>query len=298
VREGRASKTAEHNALFRALETKRPRDRRLFDDPLAAAFLSLPLRSAAVLARHRSWRELAIRIIDNRWPGVRSSVVARTRLIDETIADVVAGVDQVVILGAGFDTRAFRLRCLEDVVVFEVDHPDTQQRKRATLDRAGATRPNVCFVPTDFNVGGLGKALSDAGFGATARTLFVWEGVTNYLTESAADATVRWCAEAAAPSHLIFTYIDRHVLTDPSQYLGAERVFSTLRRAGEEMTFGMLPSDLPGYLEDRGLILESDMGAATYRARYFGEAAQAMRGHEFYRVAHARVAVGPTRAPG
>jgi methyltransferase (TIGR00027 family) len=297
VQAGRASKTAEHNALFRALETRCPRDRRLFDDSLAEVFLSWRLRSVAVMARYQPWRALAIGIIDSRWPGVRSSVVARTRLIDETITAVTADLDQVVILGAGFDSRAYRLECLDDVAVFEVDHPDTQRRKRSRLERIGVTRQNVRFVGTDFHLGGLATALSEAGFRQAAQTLFVWEGVTNYLTEPAVDATLRWCAEAAVGSHLIFTYIDRQVLTEPERYPGAARVFSTLRRAGEEMTFGFAPSELRRHLHSRGLTLESDLGAAEYRARYFGEAARSMRGHEFYRVAHARIRAHATPPP-
>lgn len=86
---GRPSKTAQHNALFRALETRRPDGERLLYDQWAEAFLSQPFRSLASLARYRLWRDALIRLIDRRWPGVRSTVVARTRLIDETIAAVV-----------------------------------------------------------------------------------------------------------------------------------------------------------------------------------------------------------------
>jgi methyltransferase (TIGR00027 family) len=300
VREGRSSKTAEHNALFRALESTRSRHERLFRDPLAEAFLSWPLSWVARVAHFGPACEAARRIIDNRWPGVRTSVAARTRLIDEIIADLVDQTDpieQIVILGAGFDTRAYRLAWPTDVILFEVDHPDTQRRKRELLARTGIPVPNVRFVPTDFHLARLDTSMSEAGYDRTVRSLFIWEGVTNYLSEAAVDATLRWCAEAVAGSHLIFTYIDRQVLVDPSRYTGAERLLQTLRRAGEEMTFGMDPDDLAAYLEERGLYLEDDVGAASYRRRYFGDAANAMRGHEFYRVAHARMAGVPSVTP-
>lgn len=281
MRAGRASKTAEHNALFRALEARRPPGERLFDDPYVHRFLSPGFRAAAALARWRPWRAFATRLIDRGWPGVRATVVARTRLIDELVEDAVAEVDQVVILGAGFDTRAYRLPALRKLPVVEVDHPDTQRRKRAKLaDPPG----NVRFVPTDFQVGGLAQVLD-----VTVPTLFLWEGVTNYLTDDAVDATLRWCAGAAAGSQLIVTYVDRRVLTDPGAFHGAERVFSTLQRAGEQMTFGIAPADLPAYLDERGLSLVSDVGAADIRRRYLGPAADRIRGHEFYRVALARI---------
>jgi methyltransferase (TIGR00027 family) len=273
MRDGRASKTAEHNALFRALEAGRPAGRRLFDDPYVHRFLSLRFRAALALGG------VAVGLIDRGWPGVRATVVARTRLIDELVLASVDDVDQVVILGAGFDTRAYRLPALRVLPVVEVDHPDTQRRKRARL---GPAPDNVRFVPTDFRFETLGP-------GPTVRTLFLWEGVTNYLTESAVDATLRWCAGAPAGSHLVVTYIDRGVLTDPGQFFGATRVFSTLRRAGEEMTFGIGPAELSAYLSERGLELLSDEGAADFRRRYLGPGADEIRGHEFYRVAHARI---------
>lgn len=85
MRKGHASRTAEYNALFRALESSRPEHRRLFTDPLARAFLTWPLTLVAWLAAIPGLRELVPWLIDTRWPGVRASVVARTRFIDDTI---------------------------------------------------------------------------------------------------------------------------------------------------------------------------------------------------------------------
>lgn len=296
MREDRASKTAEHNALFRALETGgadggdgSPLD------PLAARFLSVPFAGVARLGRTRPGRKAITRFIDWRWPGVRTSVVARTALIDDIVADLLSSVGQTVVLGAGFDSRAWRLPALGDRAVFEVDHPATQARKRSCLDRAGVDSARVRFVATDFQTGDLGRGLAAAGFDRDAPALVLWEGVTNYLTASAVDATVRWCGRLASGSHLVFTYIDRRVLTDPSAYYGAQRVLATLRRAGEEFTFGLSPSELPHYLAARRLRLVSDTGAPAYRQQYFGADARRMRGHEFYRVAHATVCGQPAR---
>ena len=136
-------------------------------------------------------------------------------------------------------------------------------------------------------------SLADEAIAARVRagrpTLLLWEGTTNYLDAAAVDTTLRWCARAAAGSHLIFTYIDRAVLADPGRYEGAARTLATVRRAGERMTFGLEPEGLAGFLDERGLRLVSDTGAREFRARYYGGAARAMRGHEFYRVAHARL---------
>src|SRR2546425_10070540 len=103
MREGHASRTAEHNALFRALESALPESRRLFEDPLARAFLTWPFAVVTWLSVVPGFREVVPRLIDNRWPGVRPSVVARTRLIDDAItASLEAHTEQLVILAAGF----------------------------------------------------------------------------------------------------------------------------------------------------------------------------------------------------
>ena len=218
-------------------------------------------------------------------------MVARTRLIDDAIAAVLDnGIEQLVILGAGFDSRAYRMSRLRALDVFEVDHPDTQAAKQGVLKRVFSTLPtHVRFVAIDFKRDDLTSAMRSAGYRDSARTFILWEGVTNYLTDGAVDSTLRWCSGASAGSLLLFTYVHRDVLTHPSSYTGTKNLFASLEKAGERLTFGMDPSHAPQYLAERGLSLEQDLGAAEYRARYFGAEARRMRGHEFYRVALARV---------
>ena len=291
MRDGHASRTAEQNALFRALESARPASQRVCDDPLARHFLRWPFALVMGLGALPGGARFVCSYIDRRWPGVRTSVVARTRLIDDLITTALEkGLEQLVILGAGFDSRAYRMPRLAAIDVFEVDHPDTQAAKRRTLNRLLATPPkHVRFVPLDFKREGLAAAMHAAGYRASAHTLLLWEGVTNYLTAEAVDSTLRWCSGASAGSVVLFTYVHRDILTRPSVFVGSQNLFTSLARAGEKLTFGMDPSHVPHYLAERGLSLELDIGAAEYRARYFGAAATNMRGHEFYRVALARV---------
>jgi methyltransferase (TIGR00027 family) len=175
-------------------------------------------------------------------------------------------------------------------MVFEVDHPDTARAKRAAVTRAlGVVPEHVRFVPTDFDARALPQAMAAAGHRPGARSLIVWEGVTNYLTAPAVDATLRWCAQAAAGSRVIFTYVDRAVLDDPASFPGTERLRAALAAAGERWTFGLDPGEVPAFLGARGLVLERDVGAAEYRRLYWGAAAARMLGYEFYRIAVARV---------
>ncbi len=291
MRQGRASRTAELNALFRAIEASRPERRRISEDSLARSFLRWPLSLVRRLAGVPGLGPLVPWFIDWRWPGPRSSVVARTRLIDDAVgAALEEPIEQVVILGAGYDSRAYRLPGLRGLPVFEVDHPDTQAAKREVLERVLPVPPDhVRFVAIDFARNDLASVMLASGYRESARTLILWEGVTNYLTEPAVDTTLRWCSRAAAGSLVLFTYVHSDILTKPSAFIGTKNLFASLEKAGERFTFGIEPSRLPRYLADRGLSLESDLGAAEYRERYYGAAARRIRGHEFYRVALARV---------
>lgn len=298
---GRASRTADFMGLFRALESvRRPAASRLFADPFAARLLPAPLRAVAAAARLPLIGGGVARLIDRRWPGARSSGVARTRLIDEAAAAAVGeGIEQVVILGAGFDCRACRLPELARARVFEVDHPATSAAKRARLAALlGGLPGHVSFVALDFDREALLAALAAAGCDRGRRSLVIWEGVTNYLTAAAVDATLRAVAAFAPGSRLLFTYVHRGVLDGSVAFEGAERLGPILRRAGEPWTFGLDPAALPAYLAARGLELVDDLGACDYRARYLGDPG---RGYAFYRVAVARVgaaAGGGERCPG
>jgi methyltransferase (TIGR00027 family) len=280
-------------ALFRAIETcRRPPRARLFVDRLARRFLGRSLGLVADLCRLPLLGAAAERVIDHRWPGARSSGVARTRLIDDALADALRdGFRQFVILGAGFDSRAYRLPGLASTRVFEVDHPATLAMKKERLDAVlGALPRYVTFVAVDLDGTELAAALDAAGFEPRARSFFLWEGVTNYLTPHAVDSTLQYFAATGAPgSRILFTYVHRGLLDGSMVFAGTEHLFATLERSGEPWTFGLEPAELPSYLDERGLKLVWDLGASEYRARYMGPAARHMAGYEFYRAAMAEL---------
>lgn len=301
------SRTAEFMALFRALESARRR--RLFTDPWASRFLSQPLRAIAALASFPPVNSAVSAFIDRRWPGARASGVARTRYLDDALRDAVReGAVQVVILGAGFDSRARRLPGIAGLQVFEVDHPDTSRTKQELLRRSpGGLPSHVAFVSIDFNREKLAAAMHRAGLDLAKRTVFLWEGVTNYLNDPAVDATFRYIATAASHSRVLFTYVHRDVLRQRSAFVGTSAVRALVQAVREPWTFGFDPADLPEYLEARGLRLISDIGAAQYRALYLGDRERRPVGYEFYRIAVAEVtdqgvAIRPTddtpRDPG
>jgi len=288
------SRTAMVVALWRARESQRSPASRLFEDDLARGFLDRRFRAALGVSR---WPLVGSLVpwtfIDGHWTGSRGTVAVRTRYIDDAlIAALRSGVEQVVILGAGFDSRAYRIPGIDRARVFEVDHPATQaEKKKAVARRLGSLPSHVGFVPIDFSTHTLGGAMPPAGFRATARTFFICEGVTHYLSDPDVDTLFRYVARsAAAGSEMVFTYIHRTILDASETFAGADRTLTTVRRSGEPYTFGFDPAELPAYLAARDLALIEDLGAEEYRSRYL---APLGRGHEplseFQRVALARV---------
>ena len=291
MRPDQFSRTAEFMALFRAIESAQPAGQRLFHDPFAAMFVSAPLRRVVRWSAIPMLASLLRGMIDRFWPGARTSAVARTRLIDDWIADSIrSGAQQLLVLGAGFDSRAWRLPILAKLPVFEVDHAATAAEKGRRIAALGAQTSGVIPIAIDFDREQLPEVLSAAGFDPKIVTTVVWEGVTNYLTADAVASALSWVGTLASGSTLIFTYIHRDVLADPARFEGARNILMAVASAGEPWTFGMAPEALPRCLHSRGLRLLEDLGADDYRARYFGPKAHKMRGYSFYRTALATVA--------
>jgi methyltransferase (TIGR00027 family) len=288
MRAGQPSRTADQNALFRALEARRPAVVRIADDPLAVRFLSPEFRLLAGAARLAPVRRLLETVIDHRWPCVRPGVVARTRLIDQLILRELGGVGQVLILGAGFDSRALRLPGMDRVRVFELDHPATQAAKQRALRDSGLSAAHVTFVPVVFGADDPGHALRASGFTAGAPALVLWEGVTNYLDREAVDATFGLLASMlGSGSGVLFTYVDAGILDGSADFAGALTTMRAVRRVGEPFTFGFIPSELPGYLAARGFELLSDELVSDAAVRFY-PADKCPAAPAYYHVAESR----------
>jgi methyltransferase (TIGR00027 family) len=287
MRTGRASRTAQHNALFRALDARKPRGERIADDRLAVHFLPADFRLVAELARVGLVRRRIEAFIDARWPGPRAGVVTRTRLIDDIASARAADVSQAVLLGAGFDSRAYRLPAMRALVTFEVDHPSTQSRKRNAVHRAIGSTPNVRFVPVDLGHEALVEALTGAGMRRDRPTLVIWEGVTNYLTAVAVATTFDAIARLVpSGSPVVFTYIDRRMLEGTLDFDGARESAEHVERVGEPYTFGFDPDEVSNYLSEHGFDLVSDVSVADASERYESDGASS--GYAYYHVVEAR----------
>jgi methyltransferase (TIGR00027 family) len=281
----KTSRTAQYMALFRALETERDSNDKLFSDHYAIHFLEAKLRLAARMSKYSIIRKYISNAIQKRIPGAFSSGIARTKHIDDLLRSTITnGVKQVIILGAGFDTRALRLDFLKSIPVIEIDHPNTSNFKTATYKRSiGKLSKNIDFYQIDFNKQSLEELAEQHNFDFTKPTTVIWEGVTNYLTEDAIKSTFGFIAKFAKNSYVIFTYVHKKILESPSSFLGGEKLLEDLDKLEEKWTFGFQPEELSNYLKPFGMVVLEDMGATEYRAKYLPNRAE--NGYEFYRVA-------------
>ena len=286
--QNRASLTAEYMALFRALESLQPANSRLFFDPFAAGFLGGRRRWLYPMARLGWARRIIERVLDDAAPGARAAGIARTRWIDDEVTAALAQSSQLVLLGAGFDTRAFRLPAARRATTFELDHPETSRAKQAALKKNGPLPDRVRFISLDFNHEAVDAVLTQAGFNKTQPACFVWEGVTNYLTAEAIDTLLRQVQQSAPGSILLFTYIDRAVLDHRERFFGAAKLMARLESYGEPWTFGYSPDDLSANLAARGFQLLANQSVADVW-RQAGRPTSGTRGYEFYWLAKARV---------
>jgi methyltransferase (TIGR00027 family) len=277
--------TATRAAMMKAMEAHEPPDRRLFEDAVVARLLPAPARALVAIGPLRRW---ILRAIERRYRGLYGGFICRTRQIDDvTRRTVREGVTSLVILGSGFDTRAYRLPELTGVHTFEVDLPEVIEKKRAALARAGLSSDGVRFVALDFEIDDLSERLAACGWNRTSRTLFLWEGVTQYVARDAVLATLRFIAGAAHGSEVCFSYVPSDVIEGDSTRLGVEAATRFLAR-GIWVT-GFEPTALASELAALGLDLVEDLGAAEYQTRYLAPRRRAMEVFEIERIAVARV---------
>jgi methyltransferase (TIGR00027 family) len=261
---GQPSRTAQRAAAHRAVH-QLVEHGRIFHDPLAVAILGEgegPLRAEAAANPSRR--------------GMRLFIAARTRFAESAVAAAFArGVRQMVVLGAGLDTFAYR-NPHPGLRVFEVDHPATQGWKRLRLGEAAIAVPEtMAFAPVDFERVSLAEGLEAAGFDAAAPAIFSWLGVVPYLSEEAVFATLGFIAGRAKGSEVVFTY------SDPPGDMPAEEAAAYRSRAagvealGEPWLTAFTPASLHPRLRALGFGEIEDQGPTQVSILYFGAPAGA-----------------------
>ena len=274
------SRTSLSCAVARAAHLEVDDEPVIFADPLAVMLLGA--EGAHFLGYHRKFATSPV------LAGARTEAVCRSRFAQDRLARI--GLTQVVILGAGLDTYAYRTAGAEGTRVFEVDRPESQQAKRAALRTAGiAIPPNVTYIPIDFESDLLTDALSASGFD-TGRAAFIsWLGVTMYLTREALAATVAAVGSLAPGTQLVADYLLAPHLRDAAGRAYAAAVGQAAAAGGEPWISCYPPEELTGILTRAGFRAVTHVRQTDALDRAAWTRTDALHPMEFSALLHATV---------
>ena len=266
MRRDQSSLTAAGIAVVRGLESEKPEDERICYDQYARLFAPAWLYKLVRFFVRNGYAEW-------RGPGVIGYLVARDRYFDDILLEYLqVGLQQLVILGAGYDSRPYRFDLqLKGVTTFEVDHPATQKVKlKKVREVIGVLPEHVIYVPVDFNTQTLVQRLLEYGYKPEWKTLFLWQGVSMYLTPDAVDATLSFVRGYSAPgSAIIFDYIYREILDGTRKHAEISGMHRYRFMTGENLTFGIEAGTVESFLMKRGFSRVKDVDVNYLKEAYF-----------------------------
>lgn len=274
-----------HRAVHQVLEGGR-----IFSDPLAVRIVG---ENADAIARDADQYASRRRM--------RIFIAVRTRFAEDALAAAVDhGVRQLVVLGAGLDTYAYRGTMRDRLRIFEVDHPATQEWKRQCLADAAIPLPAcLTFAPVDFEHQSLAEGLSAAGFDPDQPTFFTWLGVVPYLTEEAIWSTLGFIASLPNGVHVVFDYADPPESLTPEMREFHDRGAAHVADLGEEWRTYFEPEQLRTKLLRLGFTEIEDLGPRQFAERYYPQRAAAASergGHVLHASTLAKTAGHPAPA--
>lgn len=265
MREDLPSVTAAIVAFARGVASARP----LTDPPLSdqAARTLLPSPVAWLVPRRSRVAQGVWRVASG---GLVDQMALRSAAIDEALLGAMrAGVEQVIVLGAGLDARAYRLDGLGAARVFEVDHPASQRYKVKRLRSLRPRARELVHVAVDFTRDSLDDALSSAGHDPLAPSFWIWEGVTMYLPPEATRATLAVVGRRSCRgSSLAVTYMRTEPDSVPAPLRAALGV--TLGVFGEPLRASYTPEEMAARLGEVGLVVRSDENSVDWARRFRG----------------------------
>ena len=247
------SKTAIFTTLTRAIAYREFNNGILGNDYLAEVFFPFYLKVLLKAKNIRTRRKHKIP------PGMYEYMLARTAYFDNVFKDALnRNVPQIVLLGAGYDTRAYRFaNLIKDTKIFELDAPPTQIIKRNCLFKSHITAPNnVVFIPINFEAESLQDALGKAGYDKHKHTLFLMEGVSYYLEPESVDATLKFVSSnSKAENNIALDYILSIPVEKLKDYYGVKELSEDheKKHPNEIGKFFIEEGAIAAYLEQRGL---------------------------------------------
>ncbi len=258
-------------AFIKSTEKFQPEDQKLFNDPVISQLMPFSYRLFLLSMKFKWIRNLILGMIERQGEGVQGALLCRTCYMDEVLRRAVSqGIQQVVILGAGMDSRPYRKLVSEKIVFFEVDYPEVISFKMKRLKQVFNKIPSaVFFVPIDFNTQSLDEAFAQVDFHHKEKTLFIWEGVTQYISYDAAETALQFISGSPKGSLLVFTYIIKSFIDNIELDTGQEQFNKKFREKLKKMWInGYNPEELPAYLSTMNLRIVEDIGKKEFKSRY------------------------------
>ena len=262
-----AAKTGIGPITLVAIEQNFPKNERIIEDNMAYQMLPFSVKVVVWLTRLNWVRNFMIKITEKDAPGIWSAMLCRKRYIDEKLADSINKIDAAVNLGAGFDTGAYRLPYLSKTPVWELDQLENIKSKQARLQKIFGTIPShIKLVAIDFDHEDIGNSLESQGYSTENRTFFIWEAVTQYLTEKGIRKTFDFLAKAAPGSRIAFTYVCKDFIDGKNMY-GWEKGYNDYV-TNKIWIFGMEPEAWPKFLKEYGWQVIEDVGYDEMAEKY------------------------------
>lgn len=260
--EQKHSETAIFAALHRAIANKEFRNERFGSDYLAEYFLPSHFK---FFIKFKKIRANVKNKFNKFLPGLHEYVIARTAFFDGIFIDALnKSIPQIVLLGAGYDSRAFRFAKLNSATkIIELDIAPTQNRKKKCLKKAQIDIPkHVTIVPINFNKESLKDILEKAGYDSHEKTLFLWEGVSYYLDSESVDATLEIVSHTSHNESVIAFDYAISISEENLNSYGVKEFFQTMKKhhANEELMFAINEGKIESFLEQRGLKLVNHLG--------------------------------------
>lgn len=265
--ESKTSRTAEFNCMFRAASYYEKDARYKSDDYIAPKLVPKFFMPVIKIGVFRS--------LFNRFfpPGMYEYVIARTKFIDSIFKRAVLNeFDQIVIFGAGFDSRGIRFADLNKKTnIFELDIPITQEAKIKQIKKRGVElNPNIVFISIDFNKESIEDKLLESGFKKNQKSLFILEGLLYYLSSQSVDNIFNVINKLAGnKSEVVFDYIYASVLREENLYYGESEVFKGVKKENEPWRFGIEKGEIKSFLDGKNLKLIQNLNSEDLEKEFF-----------------------------
>ncbi|OPX58323.1 MAG: Leucine carboxyl methyltransferase [Methanobacterium sp. PtaB.Bin024] len=268
------SGTAEEIAFHRVIESAKNEEERICYDPYAVHFIG-PELLKFFEATACNYPEAKARLEEmyRLFPGTQNSIVARVRYFDDYLQNCIdEGIEQLVILGAGYDTRAYRIVGLkEKVKVFEVDYQGTQKVKTEKIKEIFGSLPHhVTFVDADVGSEKLFKNLLKHRYNQTQKTLFIMEGLVYYLPPENVETLLSSIVQnSGSGSKIIFDYFPQSMVDGTCELEVGNLIYERVKQSGEPLKFGIKDGTVEEFLKERGFSHIQNVTSEDYKKAYF-----------------------------